>query len=310
MAIYRLHLKPSPDKQFTRANVFEFCQSNNIIGVGWSKITTRENSEEVIKKEAEKYYTPKPTSAFKALNAMRSMEKGDLIWTRLKTKVKGEDCANYYLCRVTDLWENSKPTQRHNELDVPNYVSVEWTKIGPEEVIPGKIVSSFRPSAAVQRVKDIEDISQYMWNKYSGKNDYNITLADVNLDIWTFLSDKSIEELVLLYLQVKKGFYILSQTLKSTTRKYECPMINAQGIKAYQQVKSGSVTLNANDYCEALERDQKAQIYLFTASEKYIKNSNPNFHYITRRELEDFMRENHNLLPELTRNWLEIAHFT
>lgn len=297
MNVWRIHIKNDYEEGLSRKELFDFCIANKLIGVGWTSITTRVNSEAEIKKQAADYENS--SAAIKALNAMRSMRIGDLIWTRLD--------GIYYLCRVTNLWENSKPTDLHNKFDISNYVNVEWLEIGMEDVVPGKVVSSFRPAASAQKINGVENITKYIWNKYSTTSDY--TVSKEKLNIWNVLSDKSIEELVLLYLQVEKGYYIFSQTMKLTTREYECTMINSEGVLAFPQVKSGSVELNADYYMDAIKRNSNAQIYLFTACEKYVKNDSPNVHYIMKKELEEFMKKKSFLLPELTYNWLDICDF-
>ena len=89
----------------------KFCKREGLIGVGWGEIKTRVNTDEAIRQEAGFYSDA--TSAIKTLNAMRRMSLNDLIWTRLDNE--------YFLCRVTGLWEDSKPGDEHYKLDIPNY---------------------------------------------------------------------------------------------------------------------------------------------------------------------------------------------
>ena len=186
MRVWRIHIKNDIEQGKTRQDLLAFCKREKLIGVGWNNIRTKVNSEDEIRKEAATY--PDATSAIKALNAMRRMELNDLIWTRLDGR--------YYLCRVTDLWENRKPNREHDVFDIGNYVKVEWLDIGMEQDVPGKVLSSFRPAATAQSVKDVEDISMYLWDKYSKKKVYNVSAK--NIDFWTVLSPEAIEEIVLL----------------------------------------------------------------------------------------------------------------
>jgi len=299
--VWRIHNKPdfSKSKGYTKDDLIQFCMTEGIIGVGWSKITTRVDSKDAINKEAKEQYTYRATAGLKAVNAMCSMQVNDLIWTRVD--------GIYFLCKVTGLWVNSKPEGKHYDFDVSNYVNVEWLRVGREDEIPGHVISSFRPAAAVQNVKNVEEISKYIWNQSKGSNDYDINNEGRN--IWDALSDKDIEEIVLLYLQIEKGYYIFTQSLKNTTKKYECTMINKNGELAFPQVKSGSVPLAADDYEDALQDDKNAQIFLFTVCEDYDRNSKPNIHYLTKKEIEDFMKQNKKVLPKLTKRWLELCGF-
>lgn len=297
MKVWRVHIKNDIESEYDRKDLLEFCQKEKLIGVGWCNITTRENSDSIIREQARTYSDSTP--AIKALNAMRRMQLNDLIWTRLNSK--------YYLCRVTDVWEHSSPREEHYKFDITNYVNVEWLEIGMEQDVPGKVVSSFRPPASAQAVNGVDDISMYIWNKYSNTNQYAINKKCVN--IWSVLSAESIEELVLLYLQMEKGFHIYSSTVKYAFPEYECQMVNSDGIRAYPQVKSGSVSLNANHYIDALRYDPTANIYLFSTSENYITNDCDRIHFIYKNEIECFIKNNRKALPTLTSNWIDFCGF-
>ncbi|MDE5741956.1 MAG: hypothetical protein K2H90_05855 [Oscillospiraceae bacterium] len=147
----------------------------------------------------------------------------------------------------------------------------------------------------------------YIWNKYSKSNIYQIKIN--NIDFWDVLSAEAIEELVLLYLQVEKGYYIYSSTVKYAFPLYECEMVNAHGNRAYPQIKSGSVQLKADDYMKAVKRSLDAEVYLFSTSENYIKNDCDRIHFIYKIELEGFIKKHANILPELTYNWIELCGY-
>lgn len=298
MKVWRIHLKNDIDHQkgYEMDDLYDFCFKEKLIGVGWGKIDTRINDEAIIRQQAA-VYAPNETAGIKALNAMRKMCIDDLIWTMIK--------GVYYLCRVTKIWENSKPTQKHLDLDIANYVNVEWLEIGKEQHIPGKVISNFRPSASAQTIWGMNEISMYMWNLYSKTEHYS--LAKTTLDIWSVLSDKDVEELVLLYLQIEKGYYIYSSTVKTSFPQYECQMVNAQGKHAYPQVKTGNVALDANNYIDIFKYDSEADVYLFATSENYTSNDAKNVHFLYRNELEKFIKENKKLLPTVTQYWLDLC---
>lgn len=297
MKVWRIHIKNDIPKEYTRQDLLNFCKKEKLIGVGWGDIKTRVNSADSIRQQARSYSAHTP--AVKALNAMRKIELNDLIWTRLDS--------NYYLCRVTGLWEDSKPGDEHYKLDISNYVNVEWLEIGMEQDVPGKVVSSFRPAASAQAVNGVEDISMYMWNKYSNSSDYQIKRNEIS--IWSVLSAEEIEEIVLLYLQIEKGYHIYSSTVKYALPLYECKMVSVEGKRAYPQVKSGDVELNADDYMSAVIHDPAAEVYLFSASEAYIKNDCEKIHFIYKNELENFIKKYKSILPEITYYRIELCGF-
>ena len=304
MKVWRLHLRTSfLDYGHSQEELFEFCFKEGIIGVGWAQITNQieagENIESSIRNQAYEGYKDKPTPGIKAINAMNSMQVGDLIWTRCN--------GDYYLCKVNGRWIEQPYLEKYIDYDITNYVPVTWLKIGMEDRVPGKVVSSFRPASAVQKIGEVEDISAVIWNNYRECNDYSVNKS--GLDIWTVLHDKSIEELVILYLQVEKGYFVYSSTLKPVTRTYECRMVNLDGEYAFPQVKSGSVSLNANDYMQALTNNKNAKVYLFAASENYTKNEDKRFVYLTRRELEDFIKNHKQIVHPLVRDWMKMCGF-
>ena len=300
MSVWRLHLRNDvEDYGHTQEELFELCLKDGIIGVGWPEIKIRTDEEWLIREQAKKAYQKGATAGFKAINAMRKMQTGDLIWTRY--------AGDYYLCKVNGKWIDQPYLEKYKPYDITSYVPVTWQKIGMEDLIPGKIISSFRPSAAVQMVREMDDISAYMWNKYHRCNDYPEIKS--GMDIWKLLSDESIEELVILYLQAEKNYFVYSSALKPTTRTYECRMVNKAGEFAFPQVKSGSVSLNANDYMQALNENKNTKVYLFAASENYIKNADKRFVYLTKFELEEFARNNEQIIHPLTHYWMDMCGF-
>ncbi len=301
MNVWRLHLNPSYKAyNHTKQELFDLCIKDQVIGVGWLGITIRTEDESLIRKQAyEAYKNDKPAGCYKAINAMRKMQVGDLIWTRYN--------GNYYLCKVNGRWSDQPNLEKYIPFDITNYVPVTWQEVGMADLVPGKIVSSFRPSAAVQMVYGVDDISAYMWNEYHHCNDYSCDKS--KWDIWSLLNNESIEELVILYLQVEKHYFVYSSALKPTTRTYECRMVNSEGEFAFPQVKSGNESLNANDYMQAIREKENTKVFLFAASEKYVKNDDERFVYLTRKELEDFARKNKNVIHPLTRYWMGMCGF-
>lgn len=72
------------------------------------------------------------------------MEIGELCWTR--------DHGKYYLGQITSDWRYEN-TQENRDADVVNVRSCTWHKIGIVDVVPGKVVNSFR-GRTVQKVHD------------------------------------------------------------------------------------------------------------------------------------------------------------
>jgi hypothetical protein len=298
--VIRIQLKPTPKDGITYDDVMEFCKKEEIIGVGWASLTTREDDYWTIREELQRYYKPKSaTTGLKSINALRCLKEGDLIWTRL-----GGDGSQYYLCRVgKTLWKDSIATQAHVDHDICQFVSVKWLYIGKEDKVPGKVINSFIPALPAQRVKGVAEVSKYIWDincpdeslKY---NNYG------NLDFWSCINSEDLECLILMYLQFK-GYYIVSSSFKHNTPKIEAPMISHDGkTRCYQQIKR-EVKLPVEDYIPWVKENEV--MYLFTTSENYGSAHSDRIKCISKNEVETFIREHPELLPSAVTNWISLT---
>lgn len=278
--------------------MFQFCRNTDIIGVGWTQTNIRTDDYWELKSSVEKIYPDSgSTAALKAINAMREMDMDDLIYTRFEGK--------YYICRVTGRWINTIPTDDHYRYDICNYVNVEWADIGTEDSVPGKVINSFGPSATVQRVCEVENVSKLLWNNFTvGDYRYSVDPIRIN-DFWQVINSEDLECLVLLYLQ-SKGYYIYSSTLKRSTAKIECVLIKNDGShKGFPQVKR-EATLSGRDY-ENLLKNQNDKVFLFSTSQNYQKYDNTQIVYLSLDEIENFIRLYKSLLPLPILNWVMIC---
>jgi len=292
--IWRLQLKPWTEKNKEPREILEFCKENNIIGVGWGQIRIRTHDYTTLRAEIDKIF-PK---ALKPLNAIWDMAINDLIYTRVD--------GNYYLCRVTKKWSDTKISEIHDDNGITNFVGVEIIKIGREDSVPGKVVNSFRSTSAVQRVNYVDRISKLIWNKHSGSGFEYPEEPIVKEDFWQSINSEELEGLILLYLQAK-GYFVYSTTLKPSTTVYECVMIMNDGShKCYPQVKSGDEPLDGNDY-ESLLDNKSDKVFLFALSQNYYKSNNYQIEYLALTDVEVFIRENKRILPEPVLHWVNLC---
>ena len=232
------------------------------------------------------------------------MKEGDLIWTRL-----GGDASIYYLCRVgKKLWKDRVVTQDHRDYDVANFVQAEWVMIGGVSDVPGKVVNSLSASKTVQRVNDIETLSEIYWNKYSSTNQFKYEIKKQGWgDFWEDINSDELETLVFLYLQTK-GYYVYSGTIKLNTAKIEGVLINKFDFHlCFPQVKR-NVVLLPHDY-KHLVQNSKDKVVLFTTSENYGDRSLESVRCLQKNELEEFIIDNYVLLPKSIRRRLETLDF-
>ena len=304
MQVWRIHLNNDVTPPKTREDLIHFCFERQIIGVGWDEINVR-GDENSIREQAKQLYgseKPQYLAGFKAVNAMRRMKVGDLIWTYLKER------KTYFLCRVKNTWANRVYFPEQRGLDIGNYVSADWIPVGKQPTIPGAVLRAFTYNSSAQRISGVETISKAYWNHYAGYALYeNGNLKES--DLWNILLPESVEEVVLLYLQFTKHLGILSGTLKQNTPVYECVMTDADGNRHYPQVKSGNIPLNTADYLSTVENEPTAHVYLFAASQDYGTAVHERIHRISKENVETFMREYWKSLSVQVRISLDFCHF-
>lgn len=275
---------------------FEFCQQNKILGVGWclrdenNVPYTPTSIEECEAKGREQYDSSRGFVI--AIHAMKEIAVDDLIWTRHN--------GIYYLCRVLSTWKYNCDAAHVYE-DVINYVDVEFHEVGTVEMVPGKVVNSFRASAALQRVKGdtMLQYSEHLYNAMTGTQVYPDCVVPKE-EILDFLQPEDVEEAVSLYLQMKKGYLIYSSTNKLDTQTYEFVAVAKDGShKAYPQIKTGNVSLDGDDYRNLTAGGNK--VFLFTVNGEYYHTAG--MEIIDKTELIDFMSQNQSILPGRIRQW-------
>ena len=139
-----------------------------------------------------------------------------------------------------------------------------------------------------------------MFNKLSGEDYYDVNL-NITDNVIANLPDFELEELVISYLQIVKGYYLLSNSIanKSTTVKIECQLISRDVNnvkKAVVQVKGPKAqVLDALDFKDY--EDKGYYIYLYAP---YIDNLEKmkNVIRISDEELYTFYTEYKTILPE------------
>ena len=301
MEVVRIQLKPDSKDGISYDDVLNFCKKEEIIGVGWEKLKTREDDYYKIRDELRQNYKPKSaTSGLKSINALRKLKEGDLVWTRL-----GGDGSEYYLCRVgKKLWKDGIVTQDHIDHDICQFVSAKWLFIGKEYKVPGKIINSFIPAIPAQRVEGVMELSKYIWDINCNDETLKYNNYDV-LNFWSCIESKDLECLILMYLQYK-GYYIISSTMKNSTPKIEATMISRDGkTRCYQQIKR-ETPLKVEDYVDWVKEGEV--MYLFTISQNYGSAHSDRIKCITKDEIELFVKEHPELIPDNVRYWISIAN--
>lgn len=288
--VTRINLKTATNQ---REKLIDFCLhgKNQFLAIGWSCVDFKTDDYSAFYDTVIAYVHGQKRRLNPALNIFKDACVNDLFWTRDLNGV-------YWICRVTE------PAKAYSDkaLDIGAILPVKAYAFGLE--VPGQIKASFNRSRGgiVERLKDstIIEYSKHVFNKLSKKDYYK-----VNLDIANNMIDNlpafELEELVISYIQIVEGYYLLSNSIanKSTTVKIECQFISRDinnVKKAVVQVKAKEATeLDALSF-KAYE-DEGYYIYLYAPKIKNMEKMN-NVIEIKPKELQDFYDKYKAILPE------------
>lgn len=300
--VTRINLKTATDQ---REKLIEFCLNGKnvftddekaqgkaqFLAIGWSCVDFKSDDYSAFYDTVVEYVHGQNRRLNPALKIFKEARVNNLFWTRDLNGV-------YWICRV----KNPAKAYLNRELDIGAILPVEAYEFGLE--VPGQIKASFNRARGgiVQRLQypAITEYSKFVFNKLSGKNyyDVNLNIAD---NVIANLPDFELEELVISYLQIVKGYYLLSNSIanKSTTVKIECQLISRDVNdvkKAVVQVKGPKApALNALSFKDY--ENKGYYIYLYAPKVDNLEEMK-NVIQITTEELQAFYKEYKAILPE------------
>lgn len=288
--VTRINLKTDTNQ---REKLIDFClhDKNQFLAIGWSCVDFKTDDYSAFYDTVVAYVHGQKRRLNPALNIFKDACVNDLFWTRDLNGV-------YWICRVTE----PAKAYLNKDLDIGAVLPVKAYAFGLE--VPGQIKASFNRSRGgiVERLKDstIIEYSKYVYNKLSKKDYYEVNLNIAN-NIIDNLPAFELEELVISYIQIVEGYYLLSNSIanKSTTVKIECQFISRDVNnvkKAVVQVKAKQATaLDALSF-KAYE-DKGYYIYLYAPNIENMEKMK-NVIKITPKELQDFYGKYKAILPE------------
>lgn len=300
--VTRINLKTATDH---RKELIDFCLNGKneftddekaqgkaqFLAIGWSCVDFKSDDYSAFYDTVVEYVHGQNRRLNPALKIFKDARVNDLFWTRDLNGV-------YWICRV----KNPAKAYLNRELDIGAILPVEAYEFELE--VPGQIKASFNRARGgiVQRLQypAITEYSKFVFNKLSGKNYYDINLSIAN-NVIENLPDFELEELVISYIQIVKGYYLLSNSIanKSTTVKIECQLISRDVNdvkKAVVQVKGPKApALNALSFKDY--ENKGYYIYLYVPKVDNLEEMK-NVIQITTEELQAFYKEYKAILPE------------
>ena len=283
-----------------RDTLVEFCLGQagyQYVAIGWSYIYEENQIRdyasyyEAVKKDV-KRLNP-------ALNIFREAKENDLFWTRDLDGV-------YWICRA----KGGAEAYCDIAMDIGARIPVEAYPVGLE--VPGRIKASFNRArgGTAERIHDeidriIVEYSKHIYNLKARKPAY--TVKKLQGSILDNLPAFELEELVIAYIQLQEGYYVLSNSIasKSTTVKIECEFISRDSNpvrKAVVQVKGGDASIDAADYVEYVKNNYV--VYLYASQVRNLKGSGCT--ELKRETLETFYETHKAVLPESITRWEDL----
>ncbi|BBK31889.1 hypothetical protein STHU_25230 [Allostella humosa] len=238
------------------------------------------------KAAAEKFYDgTSPWSSVRVFGEEAAV--GDLVWFR---NTKGY----YYLAEITGPW-NYYYSGIHISTDIVNYRTARILKVGLVDAVPGKVISCFRPPRTFQAI-DSQQMLEYSSAMMGLK-----PAEPGTRDIFEYLSDEDLENLISIYLQVC-GWYVMPGTRRKDTPHYEFVLVDRNtGKRGIVQVKSGHEGIDAAKYAG------ETTTFLFASCEDYGDVVPHNVTIIPRSKVLSFIRSQRQLLPESFGHWVNLV---
>ena len=223
------------------------------------------------------------------------MSEDDLIWTR-------DTSNNYYLGRIISPWRYETSIE-YSDADFVNIRDCDWFEVGTEDKVPGAIINRFVLGRTVQDIgSNNTAVRSFSITKASEKWPGIYEREALSGNIFDWLQADGCEDVLAIYLQMKRNYYLIPSTCKIDTKTYEFVLIDREtGKSAAAQVKSGKEVLNIDGYAEIATN----KIFLFATSGDYHGESDPKVETIDPTILRNFIYENKKLMPEKIRFWVE-----
>lgn len=293
MTVYRIHIRPNgglADPAFS----FAYCLKAQVLGLGWQT----EGHVSGISWDAYEN-TAAATYGSERLSRVRYLKKhvkpDDLLWTRDTT-------GTYYLAKVRSGWEYLTSAEAR-DADITNVVRCDILRVPSVDDVPGKVVACFRPSRAIQAIRDgtVHEYSQHLWNRLSGRPYFAVEEGGFE-SVFPFLSSEETEDVVFLYLQFR-GWLVVPNSRKAGTMRYEFYLINRKTHeRAIVQVKTGKTALTPSEW-----RGRSEKVFLFQSRGVYRGASEKGIECLSPREVEEFIHANLDLMPASIAHWARLA---
>lgn len=281
------------------------CIDRGLIGIGWriDELTSGASLDavtEVIEDTDWDGWGPAAANTVRRFGEQAVI--GDFVWTR-------DTAGRYLVCKISgkyryDISEAAKLVDVHQVRDV------DWAPHPLNDLdVPGGVIRGFIGTGlSFSRIHDraARVITPYLWEKLHGRElpALDLTPGDV---LASHLDPYDVEDLVYVWLQVRRGFVALPRARQRDTPAYEWTMINrTTGRRGIVQIKTGSEAVDLQALANA-RADDRTDTFAYATSGAYLGNPELVTEVIVDEALLQFVAEHAELLPNRVRTWFELA---
>ena len=274
---------------------FNLCLREGVVAIGWSRLNAhvRFNSAKRYFESARVVFSSvyhadesRLEKWEKAFGYLNEIEKDDLVWTK---RSKG----HYYIDRIMDFEARPLRGEVYTESDFGCGRKCEWNAVVDDLEVPAEVKRDTR--GTIHPIKDPTGkalaLSEQLYNELNGKEVYHP--PELRGELFDFLAPEDVEDIVGIFLQVKKNLLIVPSTSKQSASPVEFLMINRKtGVEVGTQVKTGNQAIKPDAYANGPER-----IYFFQERGRPRDTLGKRGTLIQKDELARFVMNNPRLLP-------------
>jgi hypothetical protein len=282
----------------------QHCLDNGLVGIGWDRgdlpaTTTLDEMFNLISGEESPGWGVRAAQCVRRLGS--DAVRGDFVWTRNTN-------GRYLLAQITGPYRYDGSAAAR-AVDVHQVRDVEWLAKPMNDLdVPGAVVRAFTGrGSSFSRVHDVgaRRLTEHLWERSHGReHTLPVTPAEV---LSSYLDPYDVEDLVFVWLQLKRGLLVLPRARQRDTPVYEWTLIDRHGgDRAIVQVKTGDVRVDL-EALAAATTGEVGRTYAFSATGRYDGDRDVVTEVITSESLLHLAAARPDVLPPRVRSMFELA---
>lgn len=298
--IWRLPLRSGKEGVDHQAQV-DHCLKHRIAALGWGLESPRPRSQaEVLRRVEEAPWNGWGRRARRTIERFISAWDGDLVWTM-------HTDGTYRLGELRGHWRYDASAAAR-EVDCHQVRDARWAKkrlLASE--VPGSVVRSFSGrGSSFSRITDLSGklFSYRLFDRLVGRRE-RIAAPQPRQILKDLLDPYDVEDLVFVYLQSERGYFVLPGSRRPDTAGYEFVLVHPRTRKqAIVQVKSGNAVVDLGKLESAVEgTDHRA--FAYSARGNYEGDADGRIEKLSDKRLLDFALSKPYVLPPRVREWFK-----